>query len=107
MSTKSKNKGKNASRRGNKAGSSNPAANGKANKTPASVSAKLDRIERQLLQLQADQHHLAEFEQQTESIVERKVYEIKALSYVTLIVASVLLALVLGMVLSALGIRIG
>ncbi len=99
MSTRAKTRGQNAKNRG-KAVTSN-----RTSLTPASVSQKLDRIEKQLRGLQADQHHLAEFEQQTEAIVERKVYEIKALSYVTLIVASVLLALVLGMVLSALGIR--
>ncbi|GEM_PF-2447596 len=111
MSTRTKFRGKNALRRGKKTIPRSSAANAKrqADQTPdvssASVSQKLDRIEKQLLQLQSDQSQLAEFEQQTESIVERKVYEIKALSYVTLIVASVLLALVLGMVLSALGIK--
>lgn len=77
------------------------------NRKNAGIEQRLDRIEKHLRKLQTDQSNLAEFEQQTESIVERKVYEIKALSYVTLIISSILLALVLGMVLNALGIRIG
>lgn len=76
-----------------------------ASKPPA-IANRLARIEKQLHRMQADQQHMAEFDARTESIVERKVYEIKAVSYVTLIIASALLALVLGMVLNALGFRI-
>lgn len=67
---------------------------------------RLDAIERQLRQVRSELEGLAEFEARTEAIVEKKVYEIKALAYLTLIVSSVLLALVLGMVLNALGVRI-
>ncbi|MBI2445634.1 hypothetical protein HYV43_04565 [Candidatus Micrarchaeota archaeon] len=69
------------------------------------TSDRLDAIERQLRQVRSELENLSEFESRTEAVVERKVYEIKAVSYVTLIVASVLLALVLGMVLNALGVR--
>jgi len=68
---------------------------------------RLDAIERQLRQIRSELENLAEFESRTESVVERKVYEIKAVAYVTLIVASALLALLLGMLLNASGIRVG
>ncbi len=68
---------------------------------------RLDGIERQLRQVRAELENLAEFESRTEAVVERKVYELKAVAYLTLIVTSALLALVLGMLLNALGVRIG
>ncbi|MDP2717408.1 MAG: hypothetical protein Q8P02_01560 [Candidatus Micrarchaeota archaeon] len=71
------------------------------------TNAKLKRLEKRILDLQKAQNRLADFEKRTESAVERKVYEIKAVTYVTLVISSVLLALVLGMILSALGVRIG
>ncbi|MBI4361056.1 hypothetical protein HY572_04780 [Candidatus Micrarchaeota archaeon] len=72
-----------------------------------STQKRLERIEKRLEKLQIDQSAFSEWEKTTESLVERKVYEIKAISYITLVIASVLLALVLGMVLNALGVRIG
>lgn len=71
------------------------------------ASKRLERIEKRLEKLQLDQTAFSEWEKSAEGMVERKVYEIKAISYITLVIASVLLALVLGMVLNALGIRIG
>ncbi len=66
---------------------------------------RLDGIEKQLRQMRNQLENLAEFESRTEAVVERKVYELKAVAYLTLIVASALLALVLGMLLNALGVR--
>lgn len=68
---------------------------------------RLQRIEKRLEKLQIDQDAFSEWEKTTEGLVERKVYEIKAISYITLVIATILLALVLGMVLNALGVRIG
>ncbi len=79
---------------------------GSAKSARSGLDNRLDRIEKQLNLMQADAKHMAEFDTRTETIVERKVYEIKAISYITLIIASVLLALMLGMVLNALGYRI-
>ncbi len=71
------------------------------------ANAQLKRLEKRILALQEAQNRLADIEKATESAVERKVYEIKAIAYITLVICSVLLALVLGMILSALGVRIG
>ena len=69
------------------------------------VAQRLDGIESQLRRMKSELENLAEFESRTEAVVERKVYELKAVAYLTLIVASALLALVLGMLLNALGVR--
>ncbi|VVB67446.1 Uncharacterised protein [Candidatus Norongarragalina meridionalis] len=46
---------------------------------------------------------LADFDEKTEKIVEEKVFELRALSYLTLVVAAVLLFLALGVILKNIG----
>ncbi|PIT85351.1 hypothetical protein COU36_03790 [Candidatus Micrarchaeota archaeon CG10_big_fil_rev_8_21_14_0_10_59_7] len=46
---------------------------------------------------------LADFDEKTEKIVEEKVFELRAIAYLTLVVASVLLFLALGVILKNIG----
>ncbi|MFH0835416.1 MAG: hypothetical protein V1881_03670 [Candidatus Micrarchaeota archaeon] len=46
---------------------------------------------------------LADFDEKTEKIVEEKVFELRALAYLTLVVAAVLLFLALGVILKNIG----
>jgi len=59
------------------------------------------RTELELLNEKLDK--LEEFDLRTEKIVEEKVFEIKAVSYLTLIITAVLLFLVLGVITKTLG----
>ncbi|MBI5226764.1 hypothetical protein HY994_06065 [Candidatus Micrarchaeota archaeon] len=101
-----KNKAKHAKREKSQKNANAAKSTSSAKPAHSGLDNRLDRIEKQLDLMQADARHMAEFDTRTETIVERKVYEIKAISYITLIIASVLLALMLGMVLNALGIKI-
>ncbi|PIO05809.1 hypothetical protein COT29_04130 [Candidatus Micrarchaeota archaeon CG08_land_8_20_14_0_20_59_11] len=48
-------------------------------------------------------NELADFDEKTEKIVEEKVFELRAIAYLTLIVSAVLLFLALGVILKNLG----
>ena len=48
-------------------------------------------------------NELADFDEKTEKIVEEKVFELRALAYLTLVVAAVLLFLALGVILKNIG----
>ncbi len=67
---------------------------------------RLEAMEKTLAEIRDEQHSFDSFEKKAEAVVERKVYEIRAISYITLVISSVLLALMLGMVINALGFRL-
>ena len=48
-------------------------------------------------------NELTDFDEKTEKIVEEKVFELRAIAYLTLVVASVLLFLALGVILKNIG----
>ena len=67
------------------------------------VSDAFEVIDSKLDSLKTDFRKFKDFEEKTERIVEDKVFEIKAVAYLNLIISAVLLCLVLGVLLKAMG----
>ena len=67
---------------------------------------KLDVLASRMEKSLFHQEALAEWEARTERIIEEKVYEIRGIVYLLLLISTILLGLVLGMVLNALGFRL-
>ncbi|MFH1107323.1 MAG: hypothetical protein V1787_05505 [Candidatus Micrarchaeota archaeon] len=60
------------------------------------VNAKLDLLNKDLQETKSAVEELADFDRKVERVIESKVFEIKGVAYITLVIASVLLALVIG-----------
>jgi prefoldin subunit 5 len=65
------------------------------------LNAKLDILNKEIDGMKASVDDLAEFDEKVEKVIEDKVFEIKGLAYITLIISAVLLALVIGALLRA------
>ncbi|MFH0973914.1 MAG: hypothetical protein V1817_03975 [Candidatus Micrarchaeota archaeon] len=67
------------------------------------VSQAFEVIDSKLDGLKSDFRKFKDWEEKTDKIVEDKVFEIKAVAYLNLIISAVLLFLVLGVLLKAMG----
>ncbi len=65
------------------------------------LNAKLDILNKEVDGVKSSVDVLAEFDEKVEKIIEDKVFEIKGIVYIILIIAAVLLALVIGALLRA------
>ncbi len=65
------------------------------------LNAKLDIINKEIDGMKASVEELSEFDEKVEKVIEDKVFEIKGIVYMVLIIVTVLLALVIGALLRA------
>ncbi|MFH1200427.1 MAG: hypothetical protein V1708_05140 [Candidatus Micrarchaeota archaeon] len=65
------------------------------------LNAKLELLNKDVGALRASVDELCDFDEKVENAIESKVFEIKGIAYITLIIVSVLLALVIGALLRA------
>ncbi len=74
--------------------------------TPDKSVLRIEKLERKIEDRLTQQEALAEWEARTERIIDEKLQEIKSVAYLLLLISAVLLALLLGMVINAVGFRI-
>ncbi|MFH1200224.1 MAG: hypothetical protein V1708_04095 [Candidatus Micrarchaeota archaeon] len=65
------------------------------------LNAKLELLNKDVAAAKASLDELSDFDEKVENAIESKVFEIRGIAYITLIIVSVLLALVIGALLRA------